>query len=317
MSAAADRWVRTKKHQLMPVQFGTLIRELALKAGVKADHPKLIELLSVGVQIPDEISGALKSLIAPGPDLITLDAAKNHPDLLRHFNATIFNGMDAKIMALASEDGDLSTADLDELKAEKNSYEKLKLLKQKVRSTTEGKHKNPADKQLLLDEIKKLTKEVADAKTTAQAEIEKAHRQYEHRLTDYAVESLLAAQPYANTDIPAEVNVLTAKNLINKVLSDKNAVLKRDADGKLVLKNAENPELDFLENNTHISFSDLTISTLANNKLLKVSDSPQANKTPVFKTPTRTPADGSLKGPDYSRTVDANAKHLADLGVTG
>jgi hypothetical protein len=300
----------------MPVQFGTLIRELALKAGVKADNPKLVELLSVGAQIPDEIAGALKSLIAPGADMVTLEVAKNHPDLLKHFNATIFNGMDAKILALANEDGDLSPTDLAEIKAEKNSYEKLRLLKQKVRTSIEGKHTNPADKQLLLDEIKKLTKEVADAKTGAQTEIEQAQQQFEHRLTDYAVESLLAAQPYANTDIPAEVNILTAKNLVNKVLADKKAILKRDADGKLVLKNAENPELDFLENNTHILFSDLAISTLANNKLLKVSDSPAANKTLVFKTPTRTPADGSAKGPDYSRTVDANAKHLADLGVT-
>ena len=300
----------------MPVQFGTLIRELAVKAGVKANDPKLLELLSVAAQIPDEIAGALKSLIAPGPDFISLDAAKNHPDLLKHFNATIFNGMDAKIMALASEDGDLSSDDLAEIKAEKNSYEKLRLLKQKVRTATEGKHKNPADKELLLDEIKKLSKDLADAKTGAQNEILKAQQNFEDRLTDYAVESLLSAQPYANTDIPAEVNVMTAKNLLTKVLADKKAVLKRDADGKLVLKNAENTELDFLENNTRINFSDLAIATLANNKLLKVNDSPVANKTPVFKTPTRTPADNTVKGPDYSRTVAANAKHLADLGVT-
>ena len=300
----------------MPVQFGTLIRELALKAGVKADNPKLVELLSVGAQIPDEIAGALKSLIAPGTDLITLEAAKNNPDLLKHFNATIFNGMDAKILALATEDGDLSTTDLADLKAEKNSYEKLRLLKQKVKTATEGKHTNPADKQLLLDEIKQLTKQVADTQAAAQTEIEKAQQQFEHRLTDYAVDSLLSTQPYANADIPTEVNVMTAKNLITKVLADKHAILKRDSDGKLVLKNAENPELDFIENNNKVTFSDLAISTLANNKLLKVSD-PAAGKTPVFKTPTRTPADNTVKGPDYSRSVDANAKHLADLGVTG
>ena len=295
----------------MPVQFGTLIRDLATKAGVKADNPKLIELLSVGAQIPDEIANALKSLMAPGADLITLDAAKSHPDLQKHFNATIFNGMDAKIMALATEDGDLTTADLEQIKAEKNSYEKLKLLKEKIRSAAEGKHKSPADKQQLLDEIKTLNKELADTKAATQGEILKAQQQFENQLTDYAVESLLSAQPFANTDIPAEVNVMTAKNLLTKVLTEKRALLKRDTDGKLVLKNADNPELDFLENNTRINFSDLAISTLANNKLLKVSDSPMASKTP-----NRT-ADNIVKGPDYSRSVNAIDKHLADLGVTG
>jgi hypothetical protein len=205
--------------------------------------------------------------------------------------------MDAKIMALAAEDGDLTATDLEQIKAEKNSYAKLKLLKEKIRSSTEAKHKSPADKQQLLDEIKTLNKELADTKAATQNQILKAQQQFENQLTDYAVENLLSAQPYANTDIPAEVNIMTAKNLVTKTLADKRALLKRDADGRLVLKNADNPELDFLENNTRINFSDLAIATLANNKLLKVSDSPAANKTPVFKTPNRT-ADNTVKGPD-------------------
>ncbi len=295
------------------VQFGTLIKKLAAKAGVKSDDPKLVELLSVNAQIPDDIASALESLVPVGTDTLTLEAARNHPELLKHFNAKIFNGMDAKIFTLAEEYG-LSDSDMDELKAEKNSYEKLKLLNAKVSEKIEKKYSGKqADKQALLDEIKRLNNEVLDVKEGAKREHQTIKSQAEADVVNYAIDSYLASKPFANKDIPLDVNVMTAKTLINKVLADKKAKIVRKG-SELKLVNSDDNALEHFENNKVISFRDLADSVLANNKLLQVSDPAAKNGTG---NKFSKPANSGPTGPDNSKVLNAYQKHLSDLGVTG
>ena len=175
--------------------------------------------------------------------------------------------MDAKIFTLADEYG-LSDADIDELKAEKNSYEKLKMLNNKVSEKIEKKYSGKqADKQALLDEIKRLNNEVLDVKEGAKKEHQNIKNQAEADVVNYAIDSYLASKPFANKDIPLDVNVMTAKTLINKVLNDKKAkIVRNGSDLKLV--NTDDNALEHFENNKVISFRDLADSVLANNKLL-------------------------------------------------
>jgi len=288
------------------IKVATLIAKLAKAAGIPDNDPNLIDALSITAEVDDTLTNAIEN----NPNSITLEAAKSHPDLLKHFNAKIFNGMDAKIHSLI-EDGSLEEADVNEIKGEKSSYEKLKLLKDKIVASAAKKNQTPADKQKLVDEITELNKQIAKVRDDAKKQVDLEKANFETKLLEYADDNILGSFDYALADVPKEVMTATAKQIIRSELAAKKAHLTRNDKGELVLKNADNPDLDYLENNKSKSYRDLVAETLANKKLLKVSDPAAGNKaSPAQRTTT------TEKKFDNSKAIDANAKHLADLGVT-
>lgn len=287
------------------VKIATLLKKLLNEAGIKDDDKDLLDVLSSPAEIEDRLVTAIEN----NPNSVTLENAKSHPEISKHFNAKIFNGMDAKILTLAEENG-LDTASIDEIKAEKNSYAKLALLNKKLTDSITSKHKTPAEKQALVDEVSRLNKEILDTKTSSNSAIQKAKDEAEKEITEYAINSYLSAQPYANEEIPKEVNVLTARTLLGRELASKEVAIRRE-NGELKLYNAKNPDLVFLENNKPISFSDLSTSILANNKLLKVTG--QASPKAPVKTPQQTPGGKQLDASKYTTALDADIEALTKL----
>ena len=87
----------------MPTKLGTLISSLAVKAGIDANSPALIDLLSKAelsnTEIADEIGNALDT------SLISLDAAKHNQALKSHYFAQALNGIDAEAARIMDEYG--------------------------------------------------------------------------------------------------------------------------------------------------------------------------------------------------------------------
>jgi hypothetical protein len=292
----------------MAKPFKSLLIKLAEKAGVPQDNPGLLDLLSkIDLSFEDTAYDSFDKFLN---DAMTLDIAKKHPDVVKHYNATIFNGMDAKVKTMATEHG-LDATEIAAIDAEKNSYEKFKLLQSfaKAKLEKEFATKGGAGKEELAKEIQKLNADIVAERENAQKAIIAAKEQAENDTLNYAFESYLGGKKYANEDIPGEVNVMTAKNLTQSELQKLGAKIVRK-DGKLTLVNAQNPELPFIKDNKEVSFNDLTDSILANNKLLKVSD--PAAPAPVRKTFHQ--PDGP-KQQDTSNITSAIDAQLRDLGV--
>ena len=96
----------------------------------------------------------------------------------------------------------------------------------------------------------------------------------------FQIDTLLSGKEYANKDLPKNVQILTAKTLLEQELASKKAKVVMTENG-LKLVNAETPELDFTDSNKTVQFDDFVNKVLASNKLLQVSAPP----TTVVKTP--------------------------------
>lgn len=248
----------------MPKQFGTWISELADIAGY--DKSKLIDLLSVNAQIPDDLVNAVNS------NLMTLDTAKNNIELKKYFHAQALNGIDAELKNVLSElelDDDSKQAIESETSSYKRVSKSLKLVKEleakKLQANTKG------EKTELQKEIDRLNNEIKTTKVQMQEKESEFNTKLESTLTEYQLNSILSSKNYAFGDMPKDVLTLTAKNLLQSALTSKGVKIVRENDN-LKLVRAEAPDLDYRENNTPVNIGDFVDRVLADNKLLKVSE---------------------------------------------
>lgn len=267
----------------MAKPFKSILIKLLDKAGIAQNSPEALELLGkIDVTVEDAAYGTFEKFL---DDAMTLDIAKKHPDVLAHYNHTILSGVDAKIKQLATA-ADFTPEELVALDAEPKSMKKMDLFQKMAKEKLEKEYADlkAGDKGKLAEEIKKLNGDIVSVRESSKLEVEAAKKeidaarvQAETEISNYAYESLLGSKQYANSDIPAEVNVMTAKNLLNTELAKRGAALVRK-DGKLTLVNAKNPDLEFIENNKVVNFGEFADSTLAANKLLKVSEAAPAGQ---------------------------------------
>jgi hypothetical protein len=293
----------------MAESIGNILNKLAAKAGVKLNP----ELLTLPTPVPDEIASAFEAYITQ--DLMTKDVAKKHPEIAAHYNATIFNGLDAKIKSMATE-YELDASEQAEIDAEKNSYEKYKLLTTKLTSKLKAERDaaSGSDKKALAEDIKRLNGELAAYKESSQKEILAARQQAEQDVLNYALDATLGSKNYANKDIPSEVNVLTAKNLLQSELDKIGAKVVRK-DGKLTLVSAATPDVEYIDTKTNkiVQFNDLTDKLLADNKLLQVSGSSATVQNTNQNQNYNTNNNGKVNN---SKVTDAITRQLEELGVT-
>jgi hypothetical protein len=93
-------------------------------------------------------------------------------------------------------------------------------------------------------------------------------------LAGYKEDLLLNSFKYA-TELPSDVNVMTAKQLINRSATEQGAKIKFNIEsGKFELKSLNDDSLDFLDvRNNKPSHEDFVKGVLTQNKLLAVTDS--------------------------------------------
>lgn len=261
------------------MKLGDFLNTLAQKSKIELDfgtlsNKKLDELNAI--ELDDIIVGQLDS------SLMSLEGAKNNPAVLNHFKPIILKAADDKFAILAEKYGFS-----DEVLLEKSTYKKFDLLEAKLEAkikdleSKQGKSSNPEKEAETTKQLNELTSKLASLTTEKETAISQLQKQHQAELIDYIVKSELSSKQYANKDIPTDVNILTAKTLLQQNLQAKGAVLVND-NGTLKLKQIANPEMDFVDEGFKpVSFQDFANKTLADNKLLSVSTQGLPPTTPA------------------------------------
>ena len=260
------------------MKLGDFLNTLAQKSKIELDFGTLsnkkIDELNL-IEIDDTVANQFDST------LMSLDGAKNNPEVLNHFKPIILKAVDNKYAILAEKYG-LG----EDFTNEKNTYKKADLLEQKIDAklaeleAQKGKGGNAEKEQLLAKQLGDLQAQLSALTENSKKEVETVKSQYENEITEMHVKNLLAGKKFATKDLPIEVNTQMARLLIDKQLKEKGAMLVRK-DGELKLVQSALPDMDFYMDNKPVSFSDFTNKVLADNKLLEVSQpTPQTPATP-------------------------------------
>lgn len=264
----------------MAKKLGEFFTELAAMAGIAATDPRLKDVQSIMTEVSDDLITEFTGKIT------SIEAAKNNSVLKSFFTARALNPID-EILEEKLADAGFSDAEIAAIKADTSTPKKL-------RSFIDGLKKQKAsapagDKAALQQEIDKLQGLLANAATEKTSAISAAEKKANESILEYAIDSILSGMPYANKDLDLDVNVLTAKGVIQKALADKKAKVVRMPDNTLKLVQSENPDLDYFnEQHQPVKFSDFTKSTLAAKKMLITSDPanpPAPGTNPKFTPP--------------------------------
>lgn len=250
------------------MNLGDFLNNMAAKAGMQND-PGLVDLLSnaelAHAQVSDEFANAMDT------GLMSLDGAKNNRDLLNHFKPIILKAADDKLAILAEEYGIAS-----EMQSEQSTYKKIDLLKNKFAAkiaeleSKVGKGAQSEETAKLVKQIEGLQKQLIEAQTAKETELATMREQTQKQQLDMLVNFELNGKRYANQDL-GDTNITIARTLVEKALKEHNAILVNE-NGVLKLKQAENPQLDYVDNGyKQVSFVDFTDRILADKHLLEVS----------------------------------------------
>lgn len=292
---------------------GDLLNKLATKIGVQDDQG-LIDLLSHSEIATREISDDLAQRFDIG--LMSLDGAKNNSEVLKHLKPILLKSADDKFAALAEKFGFK-----DECAAEKSTYAKFDILERALDAKIAELEKKSGgtsgeSEKKLQQEIATLHQQLATLTATKDKELADYKAAAAKQQLEALINFELNGKQYANQEL-GDTNVDIARTLITKALEEKGAMLIND-NGKLKLKNATSPELDYYdESHKAVSFSDFANQLLAEKHLLAVSDDPKPQpggggyKVPPQNFPPVTLPGG--KQVDTSKFDEAVAASSADL----
>lgn len=261
------------------MKLGDFLNTLARKSNMEGNE-ELLSLLSnsalAQIEMPETLASQFNN------SLMSLEGAKNNPAVLNHFKPIILKAADEKFSILAEKYGFS-----DEVLNEKSTYKKFDILESKLEEKikaieAKASKTNSAEKEAEYQkQITDMQKKLSDLADARKAEVESVKQTYENQITEMHVKTLLSSKKYATKELPIDVNVQVARTLLDAKLKQSGAILVRDADGTLKLKQAANPEMDYVDAGYKpVTFADFADKTLAESKLLDVSpETPPAQRT--------------------------------------
>ena len=283
-----------------------LFESLAKKAGVDVNDTDFIAVLDKikETEISDTVAYKIEG------SLFDKETAKQDYELKSHFTALALNGVDSEIKSVIED----ILADNEELKSElysiKSTPKRAATLARKIKEIEESKAKANAKGDNSKDakyqqEIDNLMAKLRDTESKYQSELEAEKASKYDLIAGFKEDLLLNSFKYA-TELPSDVNTIMAKQLLNKVATEKGAKIKYNKEtGNFELKKSADDTLDwFDERNNKPSYEDFVKGVLTQNKLLAVSDSnaTQQSTRPLLQD---TQSNGS-------RTIDAS-KFLSSM----
>lgn len=194
---------------------------------------------------------------------LTIEAAKNNPDLKKHFTATVLNGLDTELNNTMNE---LELADeiKNELLAEKNSYKRSSLLAKKVKDLEAAKvGANKGDKAEMQKQIDALNQQILAEKTNSVNAVKAKEAEYKDRFKGMLMNQFLSAKQIV--DYAKDESYLLAKTKIVNELKAKGYNVELENEN-LRLTNTDGSDV-YVENKK-IDFNTFAESVLANNKLI-------------------------------------------------
>ena len=269
----------------MVEQCGVSVSDTTIKSIL--DNPAL-----ASIEVDDAVS---TKLIAPR---LSMDAAKNNPDLKKHFTALALNGIDAGLERLATDNG-LSAEEITELKGLESTAKRIETITSKIKTLEAAKAKSTpgADTEKLTKQIETLNADILAERNNTITKLQEKDNSLEAEKINWTLDTMLSNFDYS-TPVDKEINVTLGKSLFNKSISEKGLKVVRK-DNTLSLQTAEGTE--YFDNNVKVGINDYMTKVLANAKVLKAS-----NSTPVPKTPQqRTTHNNAGNGFDNADAVIA------------
>lgn len=302
----------------MPKQFGEILKSLAGKAKIKLDDETLKKLLSftdaAQFELPDEIANAFEQ------NLLTEDSATANTNVRSKIFAEALNGVDAELDTMLG-DFEFDDAFKTTYKGiQKNTNEKVRKLKAglqdqlkaaKEKAKNSGNPNDKAEVDALKAQIADLNKKQSDRDLLHKTELENLKLQNLNDRKDYTLRSTLSGKPLPKNGLSQDINILTAKTLINQEMAKHGLVFYFDDNGNAVLKQKKDgAEIDYYVDNKSVNFDQFIDGVLAQNKFVQVNEPNPQNPGPV-NNPQPTPGN-----PTNSTIAAEIGNQLAMLGTT-
>lgn len=292
------------------MQFGILIKSLAGKAGIKADDETLKKILAFGetsqFEVPEEFAQALER------NLLTEESARSNSNVRNKLFAEALNGVDFEADSFANE-FEFDEADKTSIKGiQKNTNEKLRLIKGAVKKLMDKKGEgSKKDDVVLQKEIDTLNEQANSLKESYETKISELNSKHLTDKKNWHMQTYLAGKPLPKNGLPADVNILTAKTLIEQEMAKHGlSIIYDEADQPHLKQKKDGTEIDYFVDNKKIGYSDFLDGVLAQNKFLQVNDpNPKSQEEGKTLQP-----DAQL--PKNDAVVSGIDAQLASLGVT-
>jgi len=261
---------------------GDFLNTLCKAIGVDANDPALVSFLSKSEIATATLDAGLATKISKG--LLTIEAAKQNPELKSHFTAQALNALDSQLKELFDEFG-LDDATKAELMAEKSSYKRAANLARKIKELEAKKvDANAGDKSKLAQQIDALNAELSTIKKSHTDELARLVDTHKADRINWELDMLYNSFNFA-MPFSKEANVIMAKSLINEALT-KAGLKIENVDNTLRLATKEGT--DYYENNQKVGIKDFIEKNLTEHKVL-VIDKDKDRKPFVPGQPPATP----------------------------
>lgn len=255
-----------------------ILEKLAQRSGVNLNEEAIKKVLDnptlATIEVDDVVSKQLTQ------EMLTIEAAKQNPELQKHFTAITLNGLDAELETTSTKLG-LTDEDKLALKAEKSSYKRVGLLAEKIQALEAKKAgASNKDKDALSKDIEKLNADILTERTKYASEKQQLMNQFDGERTNWKLESVYGNfLPQMDEKNSAKVNLTIARTIVAEELQKRGYKVVNNQ-GNLSLLTSQDTEV--FENNQKIDFQDFAQKTLANEKLLTVSKkTPQQTNQPA------------------------------------
>lgn len=222
------------------------------------------------LDVGDEVANLFKN-----QTVFTEESAKANPTIRAAIRAEAYNGVDAHVKSLFSkfelsdeDQAEILAGDKTSAKIEK-ALEKVQLLERK-KATASGKGKDSLEK-----EIDKLNKDIVTMKEGYEAKLKQVAADRESDRINYELKGIYGGLEYPTpSEVPKEVNIATAQNLVEAKLREKGIKIKMTDTGLAPFSTDDTPHY---EDNKKISAPDLIKKLLLESKFLKVSEPGKSN----------------------------------------
>lgn len=237
-----------------------VLKGIAVQAGIPKDSA-FFYLVDSDTSLKDALvsDSILAEFKTDG--LMTVEAARNNPDIFKHFKGKFLNDVDREIEKNIEALG-FSKEEVDALLADKDSFKKLGSLFKGVSSkitdlSSKGDGKMTDDeKRKYIEKINGIpalltAKDVEWQKKVDEisGKLSESENTFENERIENAINENLSKFNFSDS-LPREDYV----KLIKDKLTGKDFVIKRK-EGALTLVNKENPELEYLRNNKKTAFT--------------------------------------------------------------
>lgn len=249
------------------MKVGALLAKFAGKAGLNVSDPKYADLLAIATEIPDEDANKISA------SLITIDDAKQNLDIKKYFTSQVLDGTDAELNKIMDEMG-LEVADKDELKAEKNTYQRIGKLTKKISDLEKKKAgATTGEKKELQEQINSLTSKISEINTAHAANIKAINEKHNSEMTDIASRQIFSGIKTIYDELPQTAKIAALEAVVKEELRAAEAMLIRN--GNIIeLKQVKDTSLDWYDKTTNekLTYEQFVNGILAKNKILAVNN---------------------------------------------